>query len=74
MTKITRAVLSATSLIIALGGCSVTRINGGTDQGAQDTNAPGWTGRTLVVGSHSTVADDAQATYLQQKWGVSPQL
>jgi hypothetical protein len=74
MTKITRTILSATSLVVALGGCSTTRINGSSDQTALDTNTPGWTGRTLVVGSHSTVAGDAQATYLQQKWGVSPQL
>jgi hypothetical protein len=31
-------------------------------------NTPGWTGRTIVRGSNSTIAGDAQATYDQQKW------
>jgi hypothetical protein len=74
MTKIMRAVLSTCSLLVTLGGCSVTHGDAGANQTAEDLNTPGWTGRTLIVGSRSTVAGDAQATYLQQKWGVSPQL
>ena len=53
-------VFSAASLLVALGGCSVPGSN---------TNTAGWTGRTIVVGSHSTVAGDAAATELQQRWG-----
>jgi hypothetical protein len=35
-----------------------------------DQDQPGWTGRTQVVGNNSTVASNAEATYIQQKWGV----
>jgi hypothetical protein len=34
-----------------------------------NANTPGWTGSTVVVGNTSTIAGDAQATYLAQKWG-----
>ncbi len=34
---------------------------------------PGWTGRTQVIGNTSTVASNAEATYIQQKWGVGRQ-
>lgn len=34
---------------------------------------PGWTGRTQIVGNTSTVASNADATYLQQKWGIGRQ-
>ena len=37
---------------------------------APGSDQPGWTGRTQVVGNHSTIASDAEATYLQQKWGT----
>jgi hypothetical protein len=40
---------------------------------APGSDQPGWTGRTKVVGNNSTVASDADATYLQQKWGVGRQ-
>jgi uncharacterized lipoprotein YajG len=33
-------------------------------------NTPGWTGRTVVPGSSSTIAGNAEATEIQQKWGV----
>ncbi len=39
---------------------------------AQGSNAPGNTGRTKVIGSNSTVAGDAEATYQQQKWPLVP--
>ena len=32
-------------------------------------STPGWTGTTVVLGNNSTIEGDAQATYLQQKWG-----
>jgi hypothetical protein len=74
MTKIMCAILSACSLLVALGGCNVIHADAGANRTAVDFNTPGWTGRTLIGGSRSTVAGDAQATYLQQKWGASPQL
>jgi outer membrane biogenesis lipoprotein LolB len=33
-------------------------------------NQPGWTGRTQIVGNNSSIASNADATYIQQKWGV----
>ena len=33
---------------------------------------PGWTGTQIVPGNNSTIAGDAQATYLQQKWPLGP--
>jgi hypothetical protein len=73
MTKIMRAAISTVSLLVVLGGCTAPSSNGGVNVTAQSTDTAGWTGRTFVVGSHSTVAGDAEATYLQQKWGVAPQ-
>jgi hypothetical protein len=34
-----------------------------------DANTPGFTGRTVVPGNSSTIGGNAEATYLQQKWG-----
>ena len=34
-----------------------------------DANTPGYTGATIIPGNNSTIADNAGATYLQQKWG-----
>jgi hypothetical protein len=34
------------------------------------SDTPGWTGRTVVVGTSSTVGGDAEATYWAQKWGI----
>ena len=39
-----------------------------TSGSASDLNMPGATGRTIVPGSTSTVAGDAEATSQQQKW------
>ena len=69
MTNMTRSILSAVALLAALTGCSVPP-SGDASQAAQNANTPGWTGRTFVVGSTSTVAGNAQATYEQQKWGI----
>jgi len=49
-------------------GCSTV----GSTQAANGPNTPGWTGRTTVVGSHSTVAGNAEATEQQQKWPLMP--
>ena len=43
---------------------------GMTASAGPDQDQPGWTGRTQVVGNNSTVASNAEATYIQQKWGV----
>jgi uncharacterized lipoprotein YajG len=52
-------------IVVLLAGCAQP---GGTV--AAGPNTPGWTGRTVVPGSGSTVAGNAEATDLQQKWGV----
>jgi hypothetical protein len=70
MTKI--STLSVASLLVALGACSTPQPLT-ADQATSNANTPGWTGSTIVVGSNSTIAGDAQATYLQQKWGVGRQ-
>ena len=70
MTKI--LILPVAGLLVMLGACSATQplLD---NQAALNGNTPGWTGSTTVVGSNSTIAGDAQATYLQQKWGVGRQ-
>ena len=70
MTKI--LTLPAAGLLVALGACSATQPLP-DNQAAFSASTPGWTGNTIVMGSNSTIADDAQATYLQQKWGVGRQ-
>jgi len=67
MTKIARSLCPTIAVLIALGGCSPPP---GADQAVPDINTPGWTGRTLVPGSGSTIAGNAAATELQQKWGT----
>lgn len=68
MTKTVR-LLSWTALLLAtLVACSVAGPD--TGQGAANANTPGGTGRTVVPGSNSTVAGDAAATDLQQKWPI----
>lgn len=59
------AALIATALLAA--GCSTWNPPADTAAGA---DRAGWTGRTQVIGNNSTVAGNAEATYLQQKWGV----
>jgi hypothetical protein len=54
-------------LLAIPAGCGVTGSGG---QAVQGPNTPGWTGRTAVVGSTSTIAGDAAATEQQQKWPV----
>ncbi len=57
--------LAAPLLVLTACGAppGMTASDAGQDQ-------PGWTGRTQVVGNNSTVASNAEATYIQQKWGV----
>jgi hypothetical protein len=44
-----------------------------TDQqaSAADPNVPGATGRTIVLGNHSTIAGNAEATRFQQTGAIS---
>jgi hypothetical protein len=60
------SIFSAVSLLLALGACSVPAVD--ANQAARNENTPGWTGRTVVIGSTSTIAGNALATYDQQKW------
>ena len=64
---------------VALSGCSQPPANAATANAATASaatasaatagpNTPGWTGKTFVLGNTSTVAGDAAATELQQKW------
>jgi hypothetical protein len=68
MTMMMRSVF-ATGLLIGLAACSVPA-SPGPGEAELNASTPGWTGRTFVVGSSSTVAGDADATFLQQKWGI----
>ena len=65
MTTTIRSALLLGSTLMILAGCAAP-----VDmQAARDPNTPGATGRTVVIGSNSTIAGDAGATYYQQKWG-----
>jgi|tagenome__1003787_1003787.scaffolds.fasta_scaffold18629107_1 hypothetical protein len=71
MTVFMRSFLLIGSLLALLVGCGV----GGNGSGSQIAHGPdtlGWTGRTVVVGSHSTIAGNAVATEQQQKWQLNP--
>jgi hypothetical protein len=68
----TRFILVGASMLVLLGACTVPPTPN-PEQAAENANVPGWTGRTFVVGNTSTVAGDAEATYIQQKWGVGRQ-
>jgi hypothetical protein len=63
MTQGTLAILLCGPL---LAGCAT------TPQRGANADTPGYTGSAIVIGSSSTLAGDAEATYQQQKWGVSP--
>lgn len=59
------------SLVIApaavlLAGCAQSP----TSTASAGPDTPGWTGRTVVVGTNSTIGGDAQATEWAQKWGI----
>jgi hypothetical protein len=66
MTRLIRLAIAAAAVLAIAGGCSVPEDN--TSQLAPDAGTPGWTGRRLVVGSHSSVAGDATAR--QQNWSA----
>lgn len=57
------------SAVALLAGC----VQAPAGTAAAGPNTPGWTGRTVVVGSNSTISDDQQATYWAQKWGIGRQ-
>jgi len=48
-----------------LAGCAPTS----PGSASAGPNTPGWTGRTVVVGSNSSINDDLQATDWAQKMG-----
>jgi hypothetical protein len=56
-------------LLLAIASCAQTPSSQAVAPGT-----PGYTGRTVVIGNNSTVAGNAEATYLQQKWGYGPRL
>jgi hypothetical protein len=53
--------------VASLAGCAQ---NPPVDLASAGPNTPGWTGRSFVVGSNSSINDDLQATYWAQKWGI----
>ncbi len=67
MTLTIRSMSLTLSLLIALGACSAP-VSYTPEQSAQNAKTPGWTGRTFVIGSNSTIVGDAVATEMQQKW------
>jgi hypothetical protein len=64
-----RSPLLFLALLIIPVGCGVTQ---GAGSAAQNDGAPGFTGRTTVIGSNSSVAGDQEATSQQQKWPIQP--
>ncbi|MDR3531633.1 MAG: hypothetical protein P4L90_13905 [Rhodopila sp.] len=68
MTTFWRPMLLAGALMTAFlsGACTQSTADAG------NPNVPGATGKTIVPGSTSTVAGDADATYMQQKWQLGP--
>jgi len=72
MITIPRSVLLVASLLAMPVGCGVTQTNVSGREAAPTSATPGWTGRTVVVGSSSTIAGDAVATEQQQKWQLGP--
>ena len=60
--SLTVAVLLTITLLVT--ACVRNREDG------SNPNVPGATGRTIVPGSNSTMAGDAEATSQQQKWPV----
>ena len=70
MTALMRSPLLFAGLLAVPVGCGVSGTDG--SQAANTPSTPGWTGRTTVVGSHSTIAGDAVATEQQQKWQLNP--
>jgi hypothetical protein len=57
---------SIVTAVALLAGCAQTP----PGSASLGSDTPGWTGRTVVVGTSSTVAGAAEATYLNQKWGI----
>jgi len=72
MTKVTRSILLVALLLAIPVGCGVTQTSTSGGEAAPTSATPGWTGRTFVVGSNSTIEGNAAATYLQQKWQLGP--
>lgn len=59
------------ALVLAL--CALPAACNAPPPAGADARTPGFTGTTVIPGNNSTIAGDAEATYLQQKWGgMSP--
>jgi hypothetical protein len=67
MIRVSRLLFLAAPFLATLGlpGCALPP---GGEVTALGPSTPGWTGRTVVPGNTSTVAGNAAATELQQKW------
>ena len=63
--------LMSTMIVVSsvgvLAGCAAP-----PDAANAGPHSPGWTGRTVVVGNNSTVADNKDATYWTQVWPIGP--
>src|SRR6185369_11276594 len=59
-------------LCVLPAGCGPEGSTVGGSQAMGTPGTPGWTGRTTVVGSHSTIGGNAEATEQQQKWPLTP--
>jgi hypothetical protein len=72
----TRTIMLATALsaLVGVGALSATQADAATtsksyqrtQQAAANPNVPGATGTTVIAGDNSSIADDAEATRLQQ--------
>jgi len=65
-----RPILLIALLLGTPAGCGAPRTN--ASGASANASTPGWTGRTVIPGSTSTVAGDAAATEQQQKWQLGP--
>ncbi len=66
----TGPILLVAVLLGVPAGCGAPQIN--ASEPTANASTPGWTGRTVVRGSTSSVAADAAATEQQQKWQLGP--
>lgn len=61
--------MNVETAVIAIALCALAGCATAPAYQAAGPETPGYTGSTIVVGNNSTIAGDAAATYLQQKWG-----
>jgi hypothetical protein len=58
------------TIALAIALCSLLAACTATPPQQANANTPGYTGNTIVRGDSSTLAGDAEATYLQRSYGV----